>query len=54
MEKLENLNEFYQKKFNWMPESIRNEIGHFNIFDFDCHFMKSKTEYFTISIFDFF
>ena len=41
MEKLENLNEFYQNKFNWMPESIRSEIGHFNIFDLK-PFLKDK------------
>jgi AraC-like DNA-binding protein len=41
MEKSESLNEFYQKKFNWMPESIRNEIGHFNIFDLK-PFLKDK------------
>lgn len=32
MEKSESLEEFYKKKFNWMPENIRNEIGHFNLF----------------------
>lgn len=32
MEKVESLEEFYKRKFDWMPESIRNEIGHFNVF----------------------
>ncbi|ERM83309.1 hypothetical protein P872_16655 [Rhodonellum psychrophilum GCM71 = DSM 17998] len=32
MEKTESLAEFYKRKFNWMPENFRNEIGHFNIF----------------------
>lgn len=32
MEKTENLNEFYKRKFDWMPDNIRNEIGHFNLF----------------------
>ena len=32
MDKPESLTDFYQRKFNWMPEQIRNEIGHFNVF----------------------
>ncbi len=32
MDKMETLEEFYRKKFDWMPENIRNEIGHFNLF----------------------
>jgi AraC-like DNA-binding protein len=32
MEKIESLEEFYKRKFDWMPENIRNEIGHFNVF----------------------
>lgn len=32
MNKVETLEEFYKRKFDWMPDNIRNEIGHFNIF----------------------
>jgi AraC family transcriptional activator of pobA len=32
MEKTETLLEFYKRKFNWLPENIKNEIGHFNLF----------------------
>ena len=32
MEKIETLEEFYKKKLDWMPDNIRNEIGHFNVF----------------------
>jgi AraC family transcriptional activator of pobA len=32
MEKVESLEDFYKRKFDWMPENIRNEIGHFNVF----------------------
>ncbi len=32
MDKPESLADFYQRKLNWMPEQIRNEIGHFNVF----------------------
>ena len=30
--KAETLVEFYRRKFNWLPENIRNDIGHFNVF----------------------
>lgn len=32
MNKVDTLEDFYKKKFNWMPDSIRNEMGHFNVF----------------------
>jgi len=32
MENIESLEDFYKRKFNWMPDNLRNEIGHFNIF----------------------
>jgi AraC-like DNA-binding protein len=32
MEKTESLEEFYKRIFNWIPENIKNEIGHFNVF----------------------
>ena len=32
MDKMETLEEFYRRKFDWMPENLRNEIGHFNLF----------------------
>jgi len=32
MDKMESLEEFYKRKFDWMPDTIRNEIGHFNLF----------------------
>ena len=32
MDKIETIDEFYQRKFDWIPDSIRNEIGHFNVF----------------------
>ena len=30
--KAESLEEFYRRKFEWIPEKLRNEIGHFNLF----------------------
>ena len=32
MKNIESLEDFYKRKFNWMPDNIRNEIGHFNLF----------------------
>jgi AraC family transcriptional regulator, transcriptional activator of pobA len=32
MEKIEKLEDFYRNKFSWMPENLRDEIGHFNVF----------------------
>ena len=35
MDKIEKVEDFYERKFNWIPENIRNEIGHFNVFELD-------------------
>lgn len=32
MNKVETIEEFYQRKFDWIPDNIRNGIGHFNVF----------------------
>ena len=32
MDKLETIEEFYQRKNDWMPDNLRTEIGHFNVF----------------------
>lgn len=32
MDKIETIEEFYKRKFDWIPDNIRNEIGHFNVF----------------------
>jgi AraC family transcriptional regulator, transcriptional activator of pobA len=33
MEKSESIEDFYNCKFDWIPEQIRKEIGHFNVFE---------------------
>ncbi len=38
MEKSETLQEFYQRKFNWLPEDLKNDMGHFNIFRLEPYF----------------
>lgn len=32
MQKTETLEEFYRYKFNWLPDNLKNDIGHFNVF----------------------
>lgn len=32
MSNVESIEQFYKRKFNWLPGNIRNEIGHFNVF----------------------
>ncbi len=32
MDTVETLLEFYKRKFDWLPENIMNEVGHFNLF----------------------
>ncbi len=32
MDKPESVEQFYKRKFDWIPENIKNEIGHFNVF----------------------
>ena len=32
MDKIETIEEFYKRKFDWIPDNIKNEIGHFNVF----------------------
>ena len=35
MRKIETIEEFYIKKFDAVPDNLRNEIGHFNVFTID-------------------
>lgn len=35
MNKVETIEDFYKKKFDWLPENLKNEIGHFNVFKQD-------------------
>lgn len=32
MNKQESIEEFYKRKFGWLPNNFKNEIGHFNLF----------------------
>lgn len=35
MRKVETIEEFYKRKFEGVPENVRSEIGHFNVFKLD-------------------
>ena len=35
MNRVETIEEFYKRKFDWMPNNLKNEIGHFNIFNLE-------------------
>ena len=35
MEKMDTLEELYKRKFDWIPDNLRKEIGHFNVFPLD-------------------
>jgi AraC-like DNA-binding protein len=37
MNKVETIEDFYKRKFDWMPENLKNEIGHFNVFRLEPH-----------------
>lgn len=37
MAKTETLEDFYKHKFNWLPDNLKKDIGHFNVFKLeDC------------------
>ncbi|MEN9684657.1 MAG: hypothetical protein RLZZ28_443 [Bacteroidota bacterium] len=35
MSKLETIEDFYKRKLDWVPDNLRKEIGHFNVFQLD-------------------
>lgn len=58
MEKTQTLEEFYQSKINWIPESLKREMGHFNVFRLDDFVGKharpipfSRRDYYKITFF---
>jgi AraC family transcriptional regulator, transcriptional activator of pobA len=43
MRKVETIEDFYKRKFDWIPENILSEIGHFNVFKLE-PFVAGKTQ----------
>lgn len=35
MQGIESLEEFYKRKFQWLPEEVTKDLGHFNIFELE-------------------
>lgn len=57
MDKVQTIEEFYKSKHGWLPDNLRNEIGHFNVFKLDSFLGKMakalpyrKRDYFKISL----
>ena len=57
MEKIESIRDFYKRKFDWMPDNIKNDIGHFNVFkhkplvgDYNKTLPYQKREYYKITL----
>ena len=57
MDKAQSIEEFYQSKLNWIPESLKKEMGHFNVFVLDdfvgCHAKPvpySRKDFYKISL----
>lgn len=57
MRRAETIEDFYKTKLNWVPDNIRKEIGHFNVFKLDdftgCRAKPipySRRDYFKISL----
>jgi AraC family transcriptional activator of pobA len=52
-----SIEDFYNRKFNWVPDNLKKEIGHFNVFRFDDFTGKnakqipfSRRDYYKISL----
>ena len=43
IEKAETLEEFYKKKFDWLPENLTQDMGHFNVFKTEDHIRPNTT-----------
>jgi len=57
MEPTQNLEDFYSQKLNFMPDNLKKEMGHFNVFNLDDFVGKhakpipySRKDYFKISL----
>jgi AraC family transcriptional activator of pobA len=57
MAKMETLEDFYRQKMNWLPENLKQDIGHFNVFRMeDCvgqgkePIRYSRRDYYKISL----
>lgn len=53
-DKTESLEDFYKRKYDWMPKNLRSELGHFNVFNLQPYAGKSvpykKREFYKIML----
>jgi len=54
---IETLEDFYKNKFNWLPDNLQQNIGHFNVFEMESHVVPtgklitySRRNYYKISL----
>jgi AraC-like DNA-binding protein len=52
-----SLESFYQQKIHWLPDNLRQDIGHFNVFRLDdfvgpsaCHLPYSRKDFYKITL----
>ena len=57
MAAIQSLEQFYKEKFNWVPDTLKKDVGHFNVFRFtDFHGVNgkpmpySRRDYYKISL----
>ncbi|SNR62681.1 helix-turn-helix domain-containing protein [Hymenobacter mucosus] len=57
MHKSHSLHDFYQQKIHWLPDTLRQDIGHFNVFRLDdfvgpraCHLPYSRKDFYKITL----
>lgn len=56
MEKIQTIESFYSEKLNWMPDTLKKEMGHFNVFRLDdciCsrdHSTKGRRDFYKITL----
>lgn len=57
MSKPVSLTEFYEQKIHWLPDNLRRDLGHFNVFRLDdfvgpnaCHLPYSRKDFFKITL----
>ncbi|UOQ71767.1 helix-turn-helix domain-containing protein [Hymenobacter cellulosilyticus] len=57
MSKPQTLEDFYRQKIHWLPDNLKQDIGHFNVFRLDdfvgpsaCHLPYSRKDFYKITL----
>ncbi len=43
MSNIEKIEDFYRNKYNWIPENLNKNIGHFNVFQLDTNYANGNS-----------